>query len=475
MISQAGLDLFHRAANELPAYRAYLKAQNCDPLSIQTSEDFTRVPVTTKKLYLQTSERADLIWKDNFTAPLWYCSTSGSTGTPYYFPRTDALAARGARFAEAFLQYSSYGKGRTLVIMGFGMGVWIGGIITLRSFELAAIALQAPVAFLPTGYNKQEVFKALRNLSPDFDQTILVGYPPFVKEIIDEAENEDLDLTKLNLRLMFAAEAFTETFRSYVCEKAGMANPLLDTLNIYGSADLGAMGYETPVSILVRCLALDNPELYQEMFGQIEKTPTLAQYHPDLIEFEVVNGELLITSDEALPLIRYAIGDHGGVLQYEQVEQLLAKYQINLMSEIQKAGIGHTVQKLPFVYVYERVDLSATLQGIIIYPEFVKEGLLADGMPAHFTERFTMSTKHDIHHNQFLQINLELQKDVEISDKLQILALHTIQNTMISKSSEFAEVSKSRASDQLLQIVLWANGDPRYFAAGTKQTWVKKA
>ncbi len=475
MSRKDSLDLFHRAVAKIPAYRSFLAAHDFDPASVKTEADFTVIPVITKKNYLQAAERKDLLWPEALQAPLWFCSTSGSTGEPYYFPRDDALASRGAAFAEAFLQYSSRGPGRTLVLMAFGMGVWIGGIITLRSFEIAAAKLQTPVAFLPTGYNKEQIFKALKQLAPEFDQTILVGYPPFVKEIIDEAPDQDIDMSKLNMRLMFAAEAFTETFRNYVVDKAGVNSSLLDTLNIYGSADIGAMGYETPLSILIRQLALEDPLLYKDMFGQIEKTPTLAQYHPEFVDFEAIDGELLLTSDGVIPLVRYAIGDHGGVIEYDDMQRLLHRYDINLKAEIQKAGIGHTINKRPFVYVYERTDLSETLHGIIVYPEFVKEGLLNPMLSEQCTERFTMFTKHDIHHNQFLQVNVELQKDVEPTPEIEAQALDAIRESMIAKSSEFAEVSKSKASQKLIEIVLWPHGHSRYFGAGTKQMWVKKA
>jgi phenylacetate-CoA ligase len=474
MISDRSLALFHKAASELPAYKAYLRASKFDPATVKTVDDFKRIPLTSKKSYLQLALHKDLIWSDSWRHSLLFCATSGSTGEPYYFPRDDSLAEQASIMAEEFLRNSSYGTGHTLVLMGLGMGVWIGGLITLRAFEIAAQRLQAPVSFLPTGYNKVEIFKALKKLSPQFDQTILVGYPPFVKEIVDEAESEGILLKDQNVRLMFAAEAFTERFRTYVCEKVGIKNPLLDTLNIYGTADIGAVAYETPLSILVRKLALENPLLYKDLFGQIEKTPTLAQYNQDFIDFEEVNGEVILTSNSVMPLIRYAIGDHGGVISYDHVCQLLNRYGIDLEQKIKNSGIAKTIKKRPFVFVYERIDMATTLHGIIIYPEFIKEGLLNPKLMPFFTERFTMSTKNDIHHNQFLQINVELKKDIEQSEKLQRQALHAIRNSLIEKSSEFAEVSKSRNSEKLLQVILWPNGHPRYFTPGVKQKWIEK-
>jgi len=473
MISKRSLKLFKKAARELPAYKEFLKSKGFNPGEVKNVNDYFLIPTTNKKEYLQQTAREKLIWKEDWRSPLIFCATSGSTGEPYYFPRNDKLAWQMSWIVQDFILNSSYGRGRTLVILGFGMGVWIGGVITLRAFEIAAKRMHAPIAILPTGYNKIEIFKTLQKVAPDFDQTILVGYPPFTKEIIDEAPSEGVDLTKLNIRLLFAAEAFTETYRNYVCQNAGVGNPLLDTLNIYGTADIGAMAHETPLSILIRRLALEDPLLYQDMFGQIEKTPTLAQYNPDFIEFESVDDKIILTSNGALPLIRYAVGDHGGVLDYSHIERLLHQYGFNLKKEIKKAGIENTVKKRPFVFVYERSDLSVTLHGIIIYPEFIKEGLLKPSITSLFTEKFTMATKHDIHHNQFLQINLELQKGLEPTKKIEEQALKAICASMIKKSSEFAEVSKSRVSESLIQVILWPNGHPRYFAPGVKQKWVE--
>lgn len=473
-VSQRSLELFRKAAHELPAYREFLEMKGFNLQEIRSLEDYTKIPLTSKKGYLQIFPHKDLVWSKDWNQVLWFCSTSGSTGEPYYFPRNEELASQASVFVSDFLRYSSRGRGRTLVIMAFGMGVWIGGVMTQRAFEIAAQDLGASIAFLPTGYNKLEIFKALKRLSPQFDQTILVGYPPFVKEVIDEAKAEGIDLKKLHMRLMFAAEAFTERFRNYLCKKAGIDNPLLDTLNIYGTADIGAMAHETPLSILARRLIIEDPLLIKEAFGQIEKTPTLAQYNPDFINFEQVEGQIVLTGNAALPLIRYAVGDHGGIISYEKLEQLFRTHKIDLRAEIKKAGIQNTIHKFPFVFVYERVDLAATLHGIIIYPEFIKEALLKQRMVTYFTERFTMATKNDIHHNQFLRINIELKKDVRANDEIREFALKTIRRTLIEKSSEFAEVSKSRINAELIKLVLWENGNPRYFAPGTKQKWVEK-
>lgn len=478
MITQRSIILFKKTAQQIPAYKAFLLSHDCKPSSVNSPGTFTKyVPLTDKEHYLVPNELKDLIWEPDLSGLLLLCATSGSTGEPYYFPRNERLSWQYSQILERYLTCSSYGRGRTLVIIGFGMGVWIGGVITLRAFEIAAQRIREPVAILPTGYNKLEIVKALKRVAPRFDQTIIVGYPPFVKELVDESVSEGINLSALHTRFLFAAEAFTERFRDYICEAAGLQNPLRDTLNIYGSADIGAMAYESPLSILMRRLIMQgDPQLRRTIFHQIEKTPTLAQYDPTFIEFEEVDEDLVLTGDGALPLIRYSIGDHGGVFDYADAELLFRQYNIDLKAEINKANITELVNvQHPFVYVYERKNLAATLHGIIIYPEFIKEALMHNDIHAYFTGRFTMSTKHDVRHNQFLQVNIELRKDYKPSHILEELALETVHKSLIRKSSEFTEVSRSRKTDKLIEIVLWLNGHPRYFKQGTKQKWVEKA
>lgn len=475
MSDDLSVPLFQRAAKEVPAYRHFLNSHNIEPAAIKSASDFSSVPLTSKKNYLQKYPFKELIWPAVASDLILFCATSGSTGEPYYFPRSDKLAWQYSVMLEDYLKSSSYGSGGTLVIIGFGMGVWIGGVFTQRAFEIAGTRMKQPLALLPAGYNKTEIFKALAKLAPQFDQTVIVGYPPFIKELVDEAPAENINLKKLQVRFLFAAEAFSETFRNYLCDKAGVADPIRDTLNIYGTADIGAMAYETPLSILIRRLAIKDPLLCKDLFGQIEKTPTLAQYNPEFISFEEVKGEVVLTGDSAIPLIRYAVGDHGGVLTYQHIKQLLNRYDINIDAEIQKAGIDRFVNRQhPFVFVYERTNMAVTLHGLIIYPEFIKEGLLQTETAKHFTERFTMATKNDAHHNQFIQINVELQKGVEPSSSLENTALKYIRESLIKRSSEFAEVSRSHSADKLIQVVLWPNGHPRYFAPGTKQKWAEK-
>lgn len=468
------IELFHEVSKRVPAYKDFLKKNKINPERVKTFEDFSKIPSVNKDNYLRKYDLEKLCWEGSLTKPLVFTSTSGSTGEPFYFCRSNELDWQSSVVHEIFFKNGLYAENSsTLVLVCFGMGVWIGGLITYQAFELMA-QRGYPVSILTPGINKEEIFKALKKLAPNFDQIIIAGYPPFLKDILDEAGSRGIKLKDLNVRLLFAAEAFTENFRDYVAKKAAVSNQYLDIMNIYGSADIGTMAFETPISILIRKLAMKNEKFFNDIFSPISKTPTLAQYNPSFITFEEQDGRILLTGDNSVPLIRYDIGDHGGVYTFNQMVEKCAAHGISLLKEAQKAGIDGHMYQLPFVYVYERADFSTTLYGLQVYPETIKEVLLEKPFSDFVTGKLTLATRFDNEQNQYLEINLELQKDKQVSDIFESQLLVAILQNLREKNSEFKELAsflKERANPRL---VFWPYEDSHYFKPGIKQKWVEK-
>lgn len=469
------LSLFKQASQNVPAYKNFLRKNKISPGKIKTAEDFKSLPPVSKKNYLAEYPIEKLSWGGKLNKALVYTSTSGSTGTPVYFPRQEDLHWQSSILHEFFLKNGNIDKKHpTLAIVGFGMGVWIGGLITYKAFEIAAQRGDYPLSIITPGVNKTEIINALKNLSPHYKQTILAGYPPFVKDVIDSACAQGIDFKKINLRLLCAAEAFTENFRDYLADKSHIKNIYLDTMNIYGSADIGSMAHETPLSILIRRIALKKPDLFCDIFGQITKTPTLAQYNPLFISFEEVNGEIFLTGDSVVPLIRYAIGDNGGVLTFGEISAKLNKHGIDIKKEAQKEGLGECLCEMPFVYVYERNDFSATLYGLQVYPESIKDIFIENNFSPYLTGKFTLVTKYDSNQDQFLEINIELQKSKIVSHAFEKKIYDRIIKTLCQKNSEFRELFSHIKDRQLIKLVFWPAEDAKYFRPEGKQKWVQK-
>jgi phenylacetate-CoA ligase len=468
------LALFHRAAKRVPAYKDFLKKHRVDPDKVKTLDDFAFVPPVSKADYLRAYPLEKLVWDGTLEKPIVFTSTSGSTGAPFYFPREHRLDWESSIVHEFFLNNSSKKrKGPILVIVGFGMGAWIGGLITYKAFEIAN-RRGANVCVITPGINKGEIFHALKNLSPQFSETILAGYPPFMKDIMDEAPAQGINMKRLNLRLLFAAESFSETFRSYLAKTVGINNVYRDTMNVYGTADIGTMAYETPTSILIRRLALGNKKIFEALFTDIHRTPTLAQYNSLFITFEAQGGNVLLTGDNTIPLVRYAIGDKGGILNFPQIVEELSLSSVHFGKEAKKAGIEDIVTELPFVYVYERSDLSTKLYGAIIYPEPIKEALQSSKLNKLVTGKFTMATRFDRKQNQFLEVNIELKPGVRAREDMKLISAKLIVERLLVRNAEYRNNYGSMPHKVMPRIKLWLYGHHRYFKGGGKQRWVEK-
>ncbi len=466
--------LFKRMALDVPAYRRFLRANGVSRGSIRTIEDLPSVPVMTKKNYLKINSFSNLLWHDSTHGPHVLTSTSGSTGKPVYFARSHEVDEHSSLIHELIFRTSSLKKNEsTLVIICFGMGVWIGGLITYQAFELMG-RRGYPISILTPGINKTEILNILTDLAPQYGQIILAGYPPFLKDVIDEAIAQGISFNKHRVKLLFAAEAFTENFRDHITEMVGIQNPLTDAINIYGSADIGTMAFETPLSILARRLALKDKKLFAEIFGGTTKTPTLAQYVPEFVSFEAPNGEILLSGDSALPLFRYSIGDHGGVYTFLELVDRYKAHGVDLLKEARAAGIRKHVYELPFVYVFERIDLATTLYGLQVYPETIKEVLLNKRFVNCLTGKLTLATKYDDNHDQYLEINLEQKPKKEVGKILASELLAEIVKSLREKNSEFRELSDSLKKRAEPKLVFWPYEDPLYFKPGTKQRWVVK-
>lgn len=473
--TQHDLSIFLRAAKSSGAYRKFLEKHNVRTGSIHDTQSFSLLPPVSKSNYLRAYNWNELL-SDSTTKNkhLILAATSGSTGKSFYFPRTTHIDEQSTLFHRLFLENTGLDQNKsTLVISGFGLGPWIGGIITYEAFSRVS-ETNFPLTILTAGTNKKAIFDALNEIGRNFDQLILCGYPPFVKDVLDEGLSNGVTWQDYDMRILCAAEAFSEDFRDHICKMTGIQDPLRGIANIYGTSDLGTMAIETPLSILVRRLALKNPDLYKALFPEVNRVPTLAQFIPSCVSFEEIEGKLFCTSDNALPLVRYDIGDRGGVFSFDQLTQICVEHGVNLAEEMRKSGIDKTVCKIPFVYVYERADLSTKLYGAIIYPEHVKSGLQNESLQKHLTGKFTMLTKHDDNQNEYLEIHLELKPGASENDTVHEEALAKIIASLLERSDEYRYLSGSIQERVIPRLQFWPHAHPEHFQQGVKQKWVKK-
>jgi phenylacetate-CoA ligase len=362
----------------------------------------------------------------------------------------------------------------TLYIDSFAMGAWIGGVFTYEAIRLLAERGKYNISIITPGIFKEEIIKAVKNLGPNFDQVIIGGYPPFIKDIIDEGIKSGIDWKKRKIGIVFSAEGFTEKFRDYLYERIGVDNPYLASLNHYGTADMGTMSHETPLSILVRRKAIENKKLCESIFSLNNRTPTFTQYDPTLFFFQKTNDILCCSGYSGIPFIRYDFKDNGGIYTISEIEQKFNDIGMNLNEEIKQAKISNTIWNIPFVYVFERNDFTVKLYGANIFPETIRHALQQKRFEKYVTGKFTMYINFDEDQNQFLEINIELMKGIDIQEELADKIQKAIVVRLLEENSEYKSNYRSNPPRQTPKIDLWTYEDPNFFRPGGKQKWIKK-
>jgi phenylacetate-CoA ligase len=451
------LALFRDVADHVPAYRAFLRERGIDPGAV---DDFATVPLLTKDTYQRRYPLPQLCRDGRLDGCDMVAVSSGSSGTPTVWPRSvlDERAVA-ARFEQVFRDSFQAHERRTLAVVCFALGSWVGGMYTAACCRHLA-AKGYPITVVTPGNNLDEILRVLPELAPYADQTVLLGYPPFVKNVVDTGLARGVDWPRYHVKLVLAGEVFSEEWRDLVGQRAGMSRPCHDSASLYGTADAGVLGTETPASVSMRRFLARSPDAARELFGEA-RLPTLVQYDPGTRFFEAHDGTLLFTADGTVPLIRYHIADEGGLVGYEEMLAFCAARGFEPL-----AG-----PRLPFAYVFGRSLFTVSFFGANIYPENVTVGLEGPAVSDWVTGKFVLRVVEDADRDRHLSVVVELAPGERPDpDRAQAVAT-AIRTELVRLNSEFAHYVPAGYQTPLVE--LRETGDPEFFPPGVKHRYTR--
>ena len=464
---QQAVALFQSVAAEVPAYRAFLAARAIEPDTIRTFEDFSKLPFINKANYHSQFPLRDLCRSGRLEANDFVAVSSGSTGQPTFWPRSiDDEYTIARRFEQAFYDSFRADERRTLAVVCFALGTWVGGMFTASCCRHLA-ARGYPLMVVSPGNNVGEILRVVQRLAPEFDQTVLLGYPPFLKDVIDDGITANVDWSAHHTRLVMAGEVFSEEWRSLVGQRMGSTDPCHDSVSLYGTADAGVLGNETPLSVSIRRYLASHPNHAHALFGE-SRLPTLVQYDPRSRFFEVQDGTLLFTGDNGIPLVRYHIADSGGLIPFAAMMDFLRQRGFDPAEGLGDRG----VRPLPFAYVFGRADFTISYFGANVFPENVTVGLEQPPVSAWCTGKFVMQVREDDDRNGYLSIVVELARDVLPDQQKAEIIANSILDNVKRLNSEFAHYVPTDRQRPRVELALL--GDPAYFPTGVKHRYTRQ-
>jgi phenylacetate-CoA ligase len=465
----AMLALFHRTAAGVPAYAAFLRERGIDPASVRTADDWRRLPRMTKPDYFRRHPLPALCRGGDLSACDMVAVSSGSTGEPTLWPRAlgDELAVA-ARFEQVFRDSFCADQRTTLAVVCFPLGTWVGGMFTAAACRHLA-AKGYPITVVTPGNHRAEILRVVDALGARFDQTVLLGYPPFLKDVVDAGIVDGFAWRAQPIRLVLAGEVISEEWRDLMAERLGMADPARDTASLYGTADAGVLGNETPLSIAIRRFLSRDPAAAREVFGQA-RLPTLVQVDPFERFFEASDGTLTFSADGGIPLIRYHIADEGGIWPHAALIARLREFGFDAEAEARRGG-ARGIRPLPFVHVFGRSQFAVSYYGANVFPDIVTIGLEQPAIRELVTGKFVLEVREDDDRNRALWIAVELSAAGAGAPPgpLADAVAEAIRASLVARSSEFA--SYVPAARQVPRITLWPTGHPEYFPVGVKHRY----
>ncbi|HET7754963.1 MAG TPA: phenylacetate--CoA ligase family protein [Anaeromyxobacteraceae bacterium] len=464
------LELFREVAASVPAYRDFLSSHGVEPTAVTTREAFLALPLVTKDGYLRRYPLETRCRGGELSTCDFVAVSSGSTGEPTFWPRfiSDELAVA-ARFEHVLHDSFEADRRRTLAVVCFPLGTWVGGMFTTACLRHVA-AKGYPVTTVTPGNQKPEIFRVVRALAPMFDQTVLLGYPPFLKDVVDSGVADGLRWRELGVKLVLAGEVFSEEWRSLMGERAGMDDPLRDSASLYGTADAGVLGNETPLTVCIRRFLAERPDAARVVFGEA-RLPTLVQYDPWSRWFEQLGGTLAFTADGGVPLVRYDVGDSGGVVPYAAMIARLRDLGLDAEAEVRRRG-ERGVRPLPFVYVFGRSHFAVSYYGANVFPETVSVALEQPETRDWVTGKFVMEVKEDAARDRELHLAVELAPGAEANEARLAAVTDAVVRVLRRLNSEFANYVPPER--QRPRVTLLPAGHPEYFPVGVKHRYVRR-
>lgn len=429
---------YYSAARRVPAYRSFVEDANitkwCD------------IPFTDKDTYVRkfsTEQRCV-----NGVLPstqIMIDESSGSTGRPYNWVRN----ASERRESHAFISYFAtfcYGSDPWITINAFSMGAWATGLNM-------GIALQRNGVVKNTGPDISKILHSLEFFGKEHNY-LIAGYPPFLKQLMDVAEKNGFPLNDYSINGLAGGEGMSEGLRDYLRNGYGKV------FSGYGATDLeiGIAG-ETPLTVAIRRLARDNKEVREALFGNDSRLPMVFQYNPIMHCVEVNSDNELaftITRTSLLsPRIRYNIHDEGGIARYDQMQEKLSRFNVDL-DELTKEEDNRNL-RLPLMWVYGRKDFTISVMGANIYPEDLEQCIFADEQLSKITRSFCQSLSEG--DNAEVRPAFYFEITVTPDDNLKERFADSILQSLIKLNADFREAWHEYPNTLVPEIHLFTEGE----------------
>ena len=259
------LGLFRRTAETVPAYRQFLREHGVAPGTSGRWPTSGRLPLLDKDglppevpaaraVPRRPSRRARhdrrLLRLQRPADDLAACRSTTSCTSPAGSSRSWSTASTPTGAAPSPSSASRSAPGSAASSPRRACGTW-----RRRATRSPSVA---------PGNNKAEILRVLPELAPHFDQTCCWATRRSSRTSIDSGVAEGLDWHAYASSWCWPARCSASSGATWWRSGPASSDPCVDVASLYGTADAGVLGNETPLSVSIRRFLADRPELARE-------------------------------------------------------------------------------------------------------------------------------------------------------------------------------------------------------------------
>jgi len=309
-------DFFNKVRKNVTAYQKFLEEN-----STKNIIEWSDIPLCDKNNYLLKYPIEDLTQEDISNAFLIGTSSGFSkNGSVFWLKEAVDENAYLEILKQIFIKEYGIDRQKTLFIVSLAFGTWIAGMqiaTTLRSMasEMDHVTLATP------GLDLKEATNIVEKFGTFYDQILWICNPSSINIIYALLKNND-SLLQGKILFPVVGEYFSEDFREAISLKFGHDKEYIYSIKTgYGSADTGDLGIESEETVKLRKFFNNHPQLLQKFFKTGEAPMMFVKNKKALIES--IDGELIVTKEQFIPLIRYNTKDRGGILKKSDIKGLI--------------------------------------------------------------------------------------------------------------------------------------------------------
>jgi len=280
-------DLLQYLNTQSPYYKRVFKEQHIDINSIQTLEDLTKIPTTTKDQLQQYNNDFLCVPKNKI---IDYVTTSGTLGDPVTFALTDNDLDRLAYNEAMSFACSGVTENDVMQLMTTIDRRFMAGL----AYFLGARKLGAGIIRVGAGIPELQWDSILK-----FKPTYLIAVPSFLLKLIEHAKQHNIDINNSGVKgaICIGEPLRNQDFSLNILAKKITSQWNIELFSTYASTEMNTA------------------------FNECEKQQG-GHHHPELIIVEILDendqpvsgnnvGELTITTlgVEGMPLLRFKTGD----------------------------------------------------------------------------------------------------------------------------------------------------------------------